>query len=415
MIKYITGNSKNLLDIFDNLELPSPDLIISSPPYYDILNYENNKNQIGFGQGTYQEYLNDVVSVFQNCYILSTPNATFWLIIDTYKRRGETITLPFDINSEFKKLFNQNTWRLKEIIIWDKEKNLPWNGIGKFKNQFEYILFYSKNEKFIFNIDNVREINDLKKWWKKYPERYNPDGKAPSNVWQFTTPLRGWGNGKQNHLCPFPFPLVEKIVSIGSNPGGIIFDPFAGSGSVLAISNLMGRDAIGIDINKKYVSLFEKEVQQGAHEYWQKRIIELKSSKLSIVDFKRTNEKLRKLKSVSNICTYLNKINNTDFVFIAIDSKDTHFLSLMIVSDQNVTITIDNKKLEDLLSQTKIKIEIEIVKEKELKGKLKNVKLFKYKFDKFFAFTSTTNISNILKKSNETYLYFYSDIAIKIN
>lgn len=294
---YIIGNSKNINKIFKQKKLGKPQLIISSPPYFNILNYENNKDQIGFGQ-SYFEYLSDVSHVFQDCYKLSENNATFWLIIDTLKKDGEIKTLPFDINNRLQKRFKK-TWKLKEIIIWDKEKNLPWNGKGNFKNQFEYILFFTKNDKFKFHIDRVREINDLKKWWKTYPERYNPDGKAPSNVWNYITPIRGWGDSKQNHLCPFPFSLVEKIISIASDKGDLVLDPFAGSGSVLCISCMMERNSVGIDVNKEYKTLFKEEVLLGAKVYWDKREKELKKNKNAIEEFKLTNEKLRKLKVTS--------------------------------------------------------------------------------------------------------------------
>lgn len=297
-----------------------------------------------------------------------------------------------------------------------QRKNLPWNGIGKFKNQFEYILFFSKSSEFVFNIDSVREIDDLKKWWRSYPERYNPDGKAPSNIWQFTNPLRGWGNGKQNHLCPFPFPLVEKIVSIASNPGDLVFDPFAGSGTVLAISELMGRNAIGIDINKKYYSLFNNEVQHGAQEYWEKRTKEIAKNRHNILNFKITNEKLRKVKSLSNLCLYLNKTNNSEFIYVAIDGINFKKVTLWIMSNQLVNTVIDNEKILDLLNQTKIEIDIKIIDEENAKSEFKKILLYKYKYDKFYSYSSTTHIKSILKnKTADCYTYFYSNISVRVD
>lgn len=415
MTKYFIENSKKLRELFHSDNLPAPDLIITSPPYFDVLNYENNAEQIGFGQDKYEEYLEDIVTILQSCYDISTPRSTLWLIIDTFKRNGETIALPFDIYHELKKRNCNLTWKLKEVIIWDKEKNLPWNGKGKFKNQFEYILFFSKTENFVFNIDKVREINDLKKWWKKYPERYNPDGKAPTNIWQFTTPLRGWGNGKQNHLCPFPFPLAEKIISLVSNPGDTVFDPFAGSGTVLALSEVMGRNSIGIDINEKYKLLFENEVISGAQEYWQKRIKEREINDKNILIFKKTNKELRKLKSTSNVCQYLNEINQKKFLFLAFSKSNLTSVDLWIISKDKIGLSIENKKLLKLLSQTKISFNIKTLSPSEAKSSFAGKVLHKYKFDKFYSFSSTTRIENIIKyPSDDSYTYFYSNISLKI-
>jgi len=78
--KYYIGNSRNLEKIFQYRKIHSPTLIISSPPYYDLLDYEGVKGQIGFGQKDYDGYLTDVADVFQHCYELAEENSTFWLV-----------------------------------------------------------------------------------------------------------------------------------------------------------------------------------------------------------------------------------------------------------------------------------------------------------------------------------------------
>jgi DNA modification methylase len=363
----------------------------------------------------YSDYLEDIVTVFQKCYELSHADATFWLIADTFRKNGRTVTLPFDINTEFQKRFNGRTWNLKEIIIWDKEKNLPWNGKGKFKNQFEYVLFYTKNENYRFNVDSVREIDDLKKWWKKYPERYNPDGKAPSNVWEFSIPLRGWGNGKQKHLCPFPFPLVEKILSISSKENDLVFDPFAGSGTVLALAKQMNRNSIGIDINKKYKKLFEEEVLLGAKDYWSKRVIELEQMQIAFSDFKKNNEKLRKLKTLNFVAKHINEINSHQFIYLAVDTNKNNLIKLYVIKSRvTPNISIEDEKILHLLSQTKIKMDFILISPNQIREKFKNTKLYKYQYEKFFSFTSSTKIKNILDNTNP-YNYIYSDIQLKIS
>ncbi len=313
LYKYLIDKAQNIKTLFTK-NRQSPDLILTSPPYFDILNYDDNKSQIGYGEKSYEVYLNTIAKIFQDCYEIASPNATFWLVVDTFKKNQEVKLFPFDIVSTLKKNYAE-TWNLRDLIIWDKEKNLPWSNNGNFKNQHEYVLFFTKGNKFKFKLDKLREIADLKKWWKTYPERYNPKGKAPSNIWSFTTPIRGWGNSKQNHLCPFPFPLVEKILTLSSNEGDLIFDPFAGSGSVLALATAMNRKSIGIDVNSSYKKLFQKEVILGAKKYWAKRQLELDEVKGLMSDFTDTNKKLRKLKVATHICSYINSKNKYEFIF----------------------------------------------------------------------------------------------------
>lgn len=410
--KYYIGNSGNLEKIFQHRKIPRPTLIISSPPYYDLLDYDGVKGQIGFGQSDYEGYLSDVANVFQHCYELAEDNATFWLIIDTVKKRGEVTPIPFDIHKILKEK-HKKTWRLKDIIIWDKEKNLPWNPKGKFKNQFEYILFFTKGSKFKFNIDKVREINDLKKWWMSYPERYNPQGKAPSNVWHYRTPLRGWGNGKQNHFCPIPFPLAEKIISIASDKGDVIFDPFAGSGSALALASIMGRRSYGTDINKDYKKRFETEVIMGAKTYWDKRETELQNNSKAIIDFASTNKKLRKLKVAAAIAKYLKATHANPFIFVLINKPDTKFDLFIVENGIMPTTDISDEGLAALIKQAKVEPKIKVISENEIADSIMPSKLNRYALDKFHSNIGVINRDNILKSKGK-YDFIHSNINLKI-
>lgn len=412
-VKYYIGNSRNLERIFQQRRIPNPTLIISSPPYYDLLDYDGIKGQIGFGQNDNDRYLSDVAHVFQHCYEFAEDNATFWLIIDTVRKKGEITPLPFDIYRVLKDKYKK-TWKLKEIIIWDKGKNLPWNSKGRFKNQFEYILYFTKGNNFKFNIDRVREINDLKKWWLSYPERYNPQGKAPSNVWQYTTPIRGWGNGNQNHFCPIPFPLAEKIISIASDKGDVIFDPFAGSGSALALANIMERRSYGTDINKDYKKRFETEVIKGAKTYWEKRKIELQNNSVAILNFSSTNKMLRKLKVSAAVDKYFRAMYANPFVHILINKPGSKF-DIFIVIDNEIshTTNISDEGLISLIKQAKVEPNISVISEDDIADIIVVSKLNKYPINKFFSNNGMITLDNILK-SKCKYDFVYSNINLKI-
>lgn len=410
-LKYYIGNSRNLNNLFQRRNIPKPSLIISSPPYFDILDYDGIKKQIGFGQNNYEIYLDDVAKVFHKCYELAEENSTFWLIVDTFKKKGEVVTLPFDINRKLKE-YNK-TWILKDIIIWDKEKNLPWNSRGKFKNQFEYILFFTKGKSYKFNIDIIREINDLKKWWITYPERYNPQGKAPSNVWQYTIPIRGWGNGNQNHFCPIPFPLAEKIISISTDSEDVIFDPFAGSGSALALASMMGRHAYGIDININYKKRFIKEVIPGAESYWVKRKAELKYNSKAIREFGTTNRNLRKLKVAVAIAKHINSISSNSFIYVLLNKPGSK-LDLIIIENRIMPIAdISDEKLNSLITQSKVQPNLQVIKEKEITNKINTLELNKYPLEKFYLFHSVIKRDNIIKNKTK-FDFIYSNISLKI-
>jgi DNA modification methylase len=232
------------------------DVTITSPPYFDLKDY-GYQNQIGYGQ-EYSQYLEDLKLVFQNVYNCTKENGTLWVIIDSFRRENEVIPLPFDVSNKLKDI----GWKLQEVIIWVKDKTVPWVHHGQMRNLFEYILVFSKRDKYNFYIDKVRDFHSLKKWWVKWPERYNPKGKAPDGIWHFDIPVQGsWGNGYIKHFCPLPEEMIEQILKISTKEGNLVLDPFAGSGAVLAKADTMNRKYIGFELNSTYIAMFRKYLQ----------------------------------------------------------------------------------------------------------------------------------------------------------
>lgn len=113
---------------------------ITSPPYFDMKDYGVD-GQIGFGQKN-DDYLIDLQKVFSQVYDITKDNGTLWIIIDTFKRNNAVVTLPFDLVQKLK----ETGWLLQEIIIWKKDKTVPWSSKGFMQRKFEYILFFSKNK-----------------------------------------------------------------------------------------------------------------------------------------------------------------------------------------------------------------------------------------------------------------------------
>lgn len=226
---------------------------ISSPPYFDMKDY-GEENQIGFGQ-SYEDYLLDLKRVFEQVYQYTNDDGTLWIIIDTFKRNDSIILLPFDLAAKLK----ESGWLLQDIIIWKKDKTVPWSNNGFTQRKFEYVLFFSKSPKFKSNKDKVRvfDTRQLKKWWIKYPERYNPRGKALDEIWEYPIPVQGsWGKQYIRHFCPLPQDMVSNMIQISTDEGDVVFDPFAGSGTVLSQSAYMNRPYLGFELNSSYIDKF---------------------------------------------------------------------------------------------------------------------------------------------------------------
>lgn len=282
------------------------DVTVTSPPYADKKNYEADEDtQIGFGQ-TYDDYLEDLRSVYRQVYDVTKDSGTLWVVVNTIKKDQRIVNIPFDIadiceniegverceecddrlakNRETGELYCErcewsydaldDSWRLQEVVVWDKERARPWSRKGQFRNVFEYILCFSKTKDFKFALDDIRiaDPNEFKQWWVSYPERYNPRGKVPNNIWEMVTPTQGsWGDGNIDHPAPFPPEMVERIVNLTTDEGDVVFDPFAGSGTVLAQAEAMGRSPIGFELGEVYSEMY-LDVRERILGDWAERI-----------------------------------------------------------------------------------------------------------------------------------------------
>lgn len=253
MNKVYQGDSRDILKILPHdVKIQTT---ITSPPYFDMKDY-GVKGQIGYGQ-KYSDYLEDLKKVFSQIYKLTDVTGTLWIIIDTFKRNNSIITLPFDLVNKL----NDVGWLLQDIIIWKKDKTVPWSSNGFTQRKFEYVLFFSKSIRFKANKDNARiyDTQLLKKWWIKYPERYNPKGKVMDEIWEFPIPVQGsWGSEYIRHFCPLPKEMVATMISISTDEKDIVFDPFAGTGTVLSEAAFMERKYMGIEINNDYIKMFHQ-------------------------------------------------------------------------------------------------------------------------------------------------------------
>lgn len=126
---------------------------------------------------------------------------------------------------------------------------------------------------FKYEIDRLKEI-ELKEWWVRFPERYNPRGKVPSNIWTLPIPVQGsWSSNGLRHACPFPISLVERIIRLTTDPQPtqVVFDPFAGSGIALAVAKQMRRSFLGFELSQKYIAMYRTTVGRFVRDEWKSR------------------------------------------------------------------------------------------------------------------------------------------------
>lgn len=131
-------------------------------------------------------------------------------------------------------------------------------GMGKtkgFSPRHDDILVFSKGDKFIFNLDEVRIPQ------KFYRSINNMRGANPGDVWEFSH-IHYCQENRQDHPTQKPEGLIERIVRASSNEGDLVLDPFLGSGTTARVCQQLNRNCVGVEVNPQYVEMTKARLEQ---------------------------------------------------------------------------------------------------------------------------------------------------------
>ena len=220
----------------------SVDLIVSSPPYNLGKEYEAKR--------ALANYLDEQTSVLRECArVLKKTGSIFWQV-GAFADDGTLI--PLDVR--FFPILESFGLIPKNRIIWVRQHGL--HATRKFSCRHETILWFTKSEEHIFNLDAIRvpQKYQNKRHYrgdKKGELSCNPDGKNPGDIWIFR-------NVKHNHEeqtihpCSFPEDLVARIVLATTNREAVVLDPYMGVGTVAVVARDHGRHFVGAELDAKY-------------------------------------------------------------------------------------------------------------------------------------------------------------------
>ena len=165
-------------------------------------------------------------------------------------------------------------WILRNTIIWHKPNAMPQSVKDRFTMDFEYLFFFTKSQKYCFRQQLDSYTAPLNRWGgpktksgehRKGDEyavleredrarRPNQEGKNKRCVWSINTKPC-----KDAHFATFPSELVETPIKAGCPKGGIVLDPFMGSGMTGVVAKKLGCDFIGIELNPAYIEIAQND------------------------------------------------------------------------------------------------------------------------------------------------------------
>lgn len=261
--KVFFKDARNMAELPDN----SVNLIVTSPPYFNIKDYsldgyqknkraEKVKGQIG-DVDNYKKYIDEMLKVWQECQRVLKPNGK--LVINTplmpmLKRKLDTHYNRhiFDINSDIENsIINNTKLFLFDVYIWNRTNPSKKLMFGSYpyprnfyaQNTIEFITVYVKDGPSENNLPKaVKEKSKLtEKEWIEFTKQ----------IWNIPIPNK---NDKAfgEHSAIMPEEIVRRCVRLFTYVGDIVLDPFTGSGTTLKVAKELKRNYVGYEISKSY-------------------------------------------------------------------------------------------------------------------------------------------------------------------
>jgi len=235
----------------NRLPAESVDLVFADPPFnigyeYDV--YHDRKSA-----GEYLKWTEQWLAAANR---VLKPTGSFFLAI------GDEFV------AEHKVRIDALGLTLRNWIVWHYTFGV--NCTRKFNRSHAHILYFAKDAKrFTFNPDGVRVASARQTTYAD--ARANPVGKLPDDTWVlrpqetdnhfqpesdtwFVSRVCGTFKERTGHPCQMPEAVLERIIRVATNENDIVLDPFAGSGTTLAVAKKLGRRWFGCEISETYAA-----------------------------------------------------------------------------------------------------------------------------------------------------------------
>ncbi len=298
----INGDS---LEVIKTLPDGSVNCCITSPPYWGLRDYGVD-GQIGLEE-TPDAYVQRLVEVFREVRRVLRDDGTLWLNLgDSYfntqnsNRNGLGGSLGGNVRGggEYKTqkrssghlplkpkdligipwrvafALQADGWYLRQDIIWYKPNPMPESVTDRCTKAHEYVFLMSKSQQYYYDNEAIKErtltkdnsnrnrditkLNNTPGRTKMMGLKTNDyDNRNKRSVWTVATqPF------KEDHFAVFPPNLIKPMVLAGCPTGGVVLDPFVGSGTTAIVARELGRRFIGIELNPEYADMARHRVGQ---------------------------------------------------------------------------------------------------------------------------------------------------------
>lgn len=259
----------------------SIDVIVTSPPYYLQRNY-GSARQVG-RENSADAYVSRLAEYFREALRIVSSRGSLWLVLGDKYVDQQLLGLPWRVA-----LAVQETgWVLRSDIIWHKPNAMPSAVRTRPTTDHEYVFFFTRGAEYYYDADAIREphvtfsphsrmrggrrhfgvrggtpekgknggrqnLHDA-----RWDQAFHPLGRNKRTVWSI--PL---SKSRDAHFAVFPDRLVETCIVASCPQGGVVLDPFCGTGTVPWVARRFKRHYVGIDCVAKYCRMAERRLAQ---------------------------------------------------------------------------------------------------------------------------------------------------------
>lgn len=250
------------------LENDSVALTVTSPPYWNAIDYETHatdKTQqyrtrtYSNGYTEYADYLDWLERIFSETLRVTKPGGFCAIVMGTVLLNGAHYPVPFDLVARL----TRSGWGFHQDIIWHKctagvkragvTIQKPFPGYFYPNIMTEYILVFRKPGTPIYS-----ERGNDEKEKARFPINRLFTMDIANNIWHIA-PVPP---DLLDHPCPFPEEIPYRLITMYSYPSEIVLDPFAGSGQTTKVAHQLKRQFVGYEVITKYVELATKRLNE---------------------------------------------------------------------------------------------------------------------------------------------------------
>lgn len=255
--RLVLGDARRL----DFIEDESVHLIVTSPPYWTLKEYNESPGQLGAVED-YEEFLGELSKVWRECFRALVPGGRLVCVVGdvclSRRAHGRHVVVPLhaDIAVSCRHIGFDNL----NPIIWHKISNAtyevqqrgttflgkPYEPNAIIKNDIEFILMQRKPGGYRKPTEAQREASriapdDFHRWFQQF--------------WSIP------GASTRHHPAPFPEELAVRLVRMFSFVEDTVLDPFLGSGTTCVAAGLWARNSVGVEIDPQYLKMAERRLR----------------------------------------------------------------------------------------------------------------------------------------------------------